>query len=114
MYSKVNNFYRFLDRNDFMEFVDSVRDDFDSEESWEYNFGFELKWNPETGEILETLEEWLQHKDNKMKYEPESYPCTCYYLNETKPDRFGDAKCFIFDYVEDKEFQFESSLIERR
>ena len=39
-----------------------------------------------------------------MKYEPESYPCTCYYLNETKPDRFGDAKCFIFDYVEDKEF----------
>lgn len=104
MYKKINNFYRFCNRSDFIQFVNDTKEDFDCEESWEYNFGFQLNWDEDTGEILETLDEWLQDKNNRMKYEPESYPCTCYYLNETKPDRFGDAKCFIFDYVEDKEF----------
>lgn len=104
MYKKINKFYRFYDRNDFIQFVNDTKEDFDCVENWEYNFGFQLNWNKDTGEILETLDEWLQDKNNRMKYEPNSYPCTCYYLNETGRDRFGTTKCFIFDYVEDLEF----------
>ena len=104
MYKKINNFYRFYNRSDFIQFVNDTKEDFDCVENWEYNFGFQLNWNKDTGEILETLDEWLQTKNNRMKYEPNSYPCTCYYLNETGRDRFGTTKCFIFDYVEDLEF----------
>lgn len=104
MYKKINNFYRFCNRSDFIQFVNDTKKDFDCVENWEYNFGFQLNWNKDTGEILETLDEWLQDKNNRMKYEPNSYPCTCYYLNEIGRDRFGTTKCFIFDYVEDLEF----------
>lgn len=104
MYKKINNFYRFCNRSDFIQFVNDTKEDFDCVEDWEYNFGFQLNWNKDTGEILETLDEWSQDKNNQMKYEPNSYPCTCYYLNETGNDKFGTTKCFIFDYVEDLEF----------
>ena len=104
MYKKNNNFYRFYNRNDFIQFANDIKEDFGCVEDWEYNFGFQLNWNKDTGEILETLDEWSQDKNNRMKYEPNSYPCTCYYLNETSSDKFGTTKCFIFDYVEDLEF----------
>lgn len=106
MYKKINHFYRFCNRNDFIQFVNDTKEDFDCIENWEYNFGFQLNWNKDTGEILETLDEWSQDKNNRMKYEPNSYPCTCYYLNATDRDRFGTTKCFIFDYVEDLEFSY--------
>ena len=70
MFTKINNY------NEYKKFVESVKEEFECIEDWEYFFGFNLKWNEETGEVLETMEEY----EGDIEYKPEKYPCIIYSL----------------------------------
>lgn len=92
MFKLINNI------NEYKQFMLSVRDEFSCEENWEQFFGFELKWNEETGEILETLEEY---KGN-IKYKPNNFPSIVYSnFEEVQVCRDGrNVKCNLVDFIE--------------
>lgn len=64
--------------SDMVDFVDRVKDMFDCPESYEYYFGFERKWDDETGEILETAKEYYD-RGGIFSNIPEKYPCVIYF-----------------------------------
>ena len=92
MFKLINNI------DEYKQFILSVRDEFNCEEEWEQFFGFELKWDEETGEILETLEEY---KGN-IKYKPNSFPSIVYSnFEEVQVCRDGrSVKCNLVDFIE--------------
>lgn len=114
MYKQINNFYRCYNRDDFISFVAKAKNDFDSIEDSEYWFGYSLAFNEDTGENLETVEEWA--KTHKFKYEPESYPCTIFYLNELDFGRCVDEqRLTVFYRVEDKQWcDYDDSIPTRK
>ena len=65
---KVNN------REEFVAFVISTEKYFDDNETIEVTFGFSRDFDEETGELLESLEDYCKNK-NHFDYEPTSYPC---------------------------------------
>ena len=92
MFKLINNI------NEYKQFMLSVRDEFSCEERWEEFFGFELKWDEETGEVLETLEEYK----GCIKYKPNSFPSIVYsYFEEVQVYRDGrSVKCNLVDFIE--------------
>ena len=64
--------------DDYKLFIESVYDDFNCDEEWESFFGFHLKWNEETGEVLETLQEYK----GKIKNCPKEFPVVVWYTND--------------------------------
>ena len=60
---------------EYKQFIKSTYDDFKCDEDWMDFFGFDLKWNEETGEILETIEEY----NGEIKLIPKSFPCVLSY-----------------------------------
>jgi hypothetical protein len=98
---QIGNFYRFRNRESFIEFVEHCKYDFSCIEDWENYFGFTLQTDND-GEVLQTVAEYAQ--SNSIKSEPESYPCTCFYLHEEDCDRFGDVTIQMFDFVADNDW----------
>lgn len=97
----VNGCFTILNnREDFIEFVESKGDSFNSvEELWK-EFGFEQKTDDGGGEILETIREYASRA--RFKYEPriDEYPVVVFFLRESKPElRFPSSKIHIFDYA---------------
>lgn len=98
---QIGNFYRFINREKFIEFVEHCKYDFSCIEDWENYFGFTLQTDND-GVVLQTVAEYAQ--SNTIKSEPESYPCTCFYLHENESDRFGDVTVSVFDFVADNDW----------
>ncbi len=98
---QIGNFYRFRDRENFIEFVEHCKYDFSCIEDWENYFGFTLQTDND-GIVLQTVKEYAQ--SNTIKSEPESYPYTCFYLHEDECDRFGDVTVSVFDFVADNDW----------
>ena len=93
MFKLINNI------DEYKQFMLSVRDEFSCEEDWEEFFGFELKWNEETGEILETLEEYK----GCIKYKPNSFP-SIVYSNFEEVQVYRDGKSIKYNLVDFIEF----------
>ena len=82
---------------DFVNFVISVEDNFDCPEEFERCFGFERKFDENSGEILESVKEYNERK-GFFGHEPLSYPSVIYFINESGEDRFGKTRLRIYDY----------------
>lgn len=92
------HFLKFNNRNDFISFVEDMRDAFGCPEDWEKFFGFRLECD-EDGIELETVKEYAETKC--FLYEPCSneYPVVCYTNFDSNRDRFGDFMIRIFEYI---------------
>ena len=90
-------FYKFNNRDEFVQFVKSKRNSFDCPEDWESFFGFRLETDDD-GNELETLAEFACR--SYFTSEPSSYPCIAYCVIETGFDRFGKHRRYIFDIVD--------------
>lgn len=91
----------------YKQFIQSTFDDFECPEEWEYFFDFRLKWDEETGEILETLEEY----QGEIKNCPEEFPCILWYTNETEEGTArvgGDLIVRQLDWISVREIIIES------
>lgn len=101
-YKRYDDFYKFNNRDDFVEFVEDCRTLFSSTEEWEGFFGFELKFDEDTGEDLETVKEYA---DRKSFYEePTSYPAIAFCAIDSTMSRFGVDKIRVFEWVNEKRF----------
>lgn len=98
------NFKYIKDKQDYIKFIDSVRDNFGCIEDWEHFFGFNLKWNEETGETLETIFEY----QGEIAYCPSSFPAITYFLFDNGKDRMGDFGIRIIDFATFEELGIKS------
>lgn len=89
------NFLYIKDRQEYIKFIDSVQDKFGCIEDWESFFGFNLKWDEKTGEVLETIFEY----QGEIEYCPNSFPAIVYSLFDEGKDRVGDFQIRIIDFV---------------
>ena len=90
MFKVINDF------NEYKQFIQSTYDDFKCEEEWEDFFGFHLKWDEETGEVLETLGEYK----GKIEHCPEEFPVVIHYTNENEDDfRAGNLTIRQLDWI---------------
>ena len=64
--------------NKMIEFIEKTECFFDSPEEYESYFGFERKWDEETGEILETTREYYD-RGGRFTNIPDKYPCVIYF-----------------------------------
>ena len=93
-------------KDDYIKFVDNVKDEFESVEEWEDFFGFNLKWNEETGEVLETIFDYQGEIENC----PNSFPAIIYHIFDTGRDRYGDFKIQSIDFATFKELGVEIKM----
>lgn len=84
-------------KDEMIQFIKSKHNDFGCNEDWEYFFGFELKWDRETGEILETIDEY-QGEFTKIPKD-EEYPVVVAYNIERTYDRFGNVSLQLYDWI---------------
>lgn len=61
-----------------VDFIERVQNFFSCQEDYEAYFGFERKWDEETGDILETVQEYYA-RGGKFKDIPDKYPCVIYF-----------------------------------
>lgn len=94
----MNGFYKLNNRDEFISFVESMRESFACAEDWEHYFGFELPIDDE-GEELETLTEYA--RTHSIDEEPQSceYPVIVYCNFENEYDRFGKVTIRVFDMI---------------
>ncbi len=90
------NFIKINNLKEYKNLLQSLYDNFSCEEEWESYFGFELKWDEDTGEVLETLEEYQGNIE--VAPEENEYPIVCVYAFDETFDRFGEIKTRIFDW----------------
>ena len=64
--------------NEMIEFIEKTEHFFDCPEKYESYFGFERKWDEETGEILETTREYYD-RGGRFTNIPDKYPCVIYF-----------------------------------
>lgn len=91
MLTKINS------KQEMIEFIKSVKDDFDCNEDWEELFGFHLAFDEETGEILETIDEYKGDFENIP--EENEYPVVLSYINEKGFDRWGKVSTQVYDWI---------------
>ena len=65
-------------KDDMINFIENVQNFFECVEDYETYFGFERKWNEETGDILETVREYYNRGGNFNDI-PDKYPCVVYF-----------------------------------
>lgn len=65
-------------KEDMIQFIEKTENFFDCGEDYELYYGFERKWNEETGETLETVREYY-NKGGKFENIPDKYPCVIYF-----------------------------------
>lgn len=61
-----------------IQFIEKTEKFFPCPEEYESYYGFERKWDEETGEILETVGEYY-NRGGKFEYFPNKYPCVIYF-----------------------------------
>lgn len=61
-----------------VDFIEKAQNFFGCPEDYEAYFGFERKWNEETGDILESVQEYYA-RSGKFKDIPDKYPCVIYF-----------------------------------
>ena len=64
--------------NEMVAFIENVQNFFGCPEDYEAYFGFERNWDEETGDILETVQEYYA-RGGKFKDIPDKYPCVVYF-----------------------------------
>lgn len=65
-------------KSEMISFISKVSQFFECPEDYERYFGFERKWNEETGDILETVEEYYE-RGGEFNNIPDRYPCVIYF-----------------------------------
>ena len=65
-------------KEEMVNFISKVNCFFDSKEDYEWYFGFERKWDEDTGDILETVQEYYNRGGCFTKI-PEKFPCVIYF-----------------------------------
>lgn len=65
-------------KEEMINFISKVNCFFDSKEDYEWYFGFERKWDEDTGDILETVQEYY-NRGGEFKNIPDKYPCVIYF-----------------------------------
>ena len=65
-------------KEEMIEFIEKSENFFSCPEDYESYFGFERRWNEETGEILESTREYY-NRDGEFKDIPDKYPCVIYF-----------------------------------
>lgn len=61
-----------------IQFIEKTENFFGCVEEYEAYYGFERKWDEETGEVLETLREYY-NRGGKFENIPDRYPCVIYF-----------------------------------
>lgn len=61
-----------------VDFINKVQNFFDCPEDYESYFGFERKWDEDTGDILEEVAEYY-NRGGKFENIPDKYPCVIYF-----------------------------------
>lgn len=97
------NFVLVKNKEEYIKFINEVQDEFGCIEDWEDYFGFKLKWDETTGDVLETIFEY----QGEIEYCPDSFPTIIYYLFGKKRDRLGDYGVSILDFATFKELGIE-------
>lgn len=64
--------------NKMIDFIEKAEHFFNCPESYESYFGFERKWDEETGEILETTREYYDRGGRFINI-PDKFPCVIYF-----------------------------------
>lgn len=64
--------------NEMIDFIEKMENFFDCPESYDSYFGFERKWDEETGEILETVREYYDRGGGFTNI-PDKFPCVIYF-----------------------------------
>lgn len=64
--------------NDMIDFIEKAKSFFEYPEEYESYFGFERKWDEETGQILETTKEYYD-SGGKFNNIPDKFPCVIYF-----------------------------------
>ena len=77
-YSRIFPLNIIKSENEMIEFVEKTEHFFSCSEEYEDYFGFERKWDEETGEILETTREYY-NSGGKFTNIPDKYPCVIYF-----------------------------------
>ena len=65
-------------KNEMIDFIEKVQNLFGCPEDYESYFGFERKWDEETGDILESVKEYYE-RGGEFKNIPDKYPCVIYF-----------------------------------
>lgn len=65
-------------KDEMVDFIEKVENFFECPEDYENYFGFERKWNEETGEILETIRGYY-NRGGELKNIPDKYPSVIYF-----------------------------------
>ena len=64
--------------NKMIEFIEKIEHFFNCPEAYESYFGFERKWDEETGEIIETTREYYD-RGGRFNNIPDKFPCVIYF-----------------------------------
>lgn len=79
-------------KNEMIQFVEKVKNLFECPEDYENYFGFERKWDEETGEILETIREYYD-RGSCFRNIPDKFPCVIYFgVVDFDGERMNDDK----------------------
>lgn len=73
-YDKIERMNVIKSLDDMVMFIEKTKNFFKSPEDYEYYYGFERKWDEETGEILETVKEYY-NRGGVFDNIPTKYPC---------------------------------------
>lgn len=65
-------------KNNMIGFIEKVENFFSCPEDYQDYFGFERNWDEDTGDILETVEEYY-NRGGEFKNIPNKYPCVIYF-----------------------------------
>lgn len=61
-----------------IQFIEKTENFFGCVEEYEAYYGFERKWDEDTGEVLETVREYY-NRGGKFENIPDKYPCVIYF-----------------------------------
>lgn len=65
-------------KEEMIDFIEKVQNFFSCPEDYEFYFGFERKWDEETGDILESTREYY-NRGGEFKGIPDKFPCVIYF-----------------------------------
>lgn len=64
--------------NEMINFIENAKNFFGCPENYESYFGFERRWNEETGDVLESVKEYY-NRGGKFENIPDKYPSVIYF-----------------------------------
>lgn len=86
-----------------IQFIEKTENFFGCVEEYEAYYGFERKWDEETGEVLETVREYY-NRSGKFENIPDKYPCVIYFSYVNLMNVHCDNDDLLWVYIgEEKE-----------